>query len=641
MAAGSRTSTRFSIGDLVVDTGQRQVSRNGIPLDMAKLTFDLMVALAESAPNVVSHEDLIDRIWQGRVVSQETLKQRVKLLRQAIDDDAASPRYIGLVRGEGYRLIPDVISLPPAGASLSQSLFAELGRRRVIQVALLYAAAAWSITEVFSFLIDALPVFPAWSKAFIAILFVVGFPVAMFLAWRFDTGPGGIRRTEAASTAGRLTIAAAALLLVGATTGLFYLIYPNIVVETQPGGDPLTDLQQAGIVDENTIAVLPFANAGNREDDIYLSEGLGDELRDRLGQVEGLRVQARTSSIRFRDAEVDATRIAAILGVSRLIEGSLRRQGERLRVTVQVIDGATGFQDWTRNYDRDSNDIVNLHEQIVADLVGQFYPELQAEFTPDSTDAVANDLMWVARHHFQQVKDRPIVDLELLLKSIELYRQATELAPESAIAHSRLGAALLYLGDIEGAEEPIFRALAIDANSSEVQLTLGLYYYRRYLPGAGKAFKRAVELNPNNVDAVAAYGLSIWSQGDTTAAEPYFQRALALDRATISRYGEIGNFYGIAGESDKAREIANQLINRFVDARAYLEVARIHELLGELDVAIAWAQKARDLDPGYADATWMLAEMYSRIGDFQAARYFEPEASMTQLYYARRYPKIS
>ena len=100
---------------------------------------------------------------------------------------------------------------------IARNLIAELGRRRVLQVAVIYAAIAWSITEVISFLLDALPVFPQWSKALIAIIFIVGFPVAMFLAWRFDIGPGGIKRTEAATTEGRLTIIAASLSLVGAT----------------------------------------------------------------------------------------------------------------------------------------------------------------------------------------------------------------------------------------------------------------------------------------------------------------------------------------------------------------------------------------------------------------------------------------
>ena len=127
---------------------------------------------------------------------------------------------IGLVRGEGYRMLAPVSAMSESEESLSGHLWSELGRRRVLRTAIIYAAAAWSTTEALSYLIDNLPVFPEWSKTLVAILFVVGFPVAMFLAWRFDVGPDGISRTQAGSTEGRLTIVAASLLLVGATAGL-------------------------------------------------------------------------------------------------------------------------------------------------------------------------------------------------------------------------------------------------------------------------------------------------------------------------------------------------------------------------------------------------------------------------------------
>ena len=204
---------RWLIGDLVFDPGKRQIARDSRPVTMPKLSYRLFAALAESAPNVVTHEELVDRVWRGRAVSHDTIMQRVKLLREALGDDANAPRYVALVRGEGYRLLEEVEALPAEADNLTRGLVAELGRRRVLQVALVYAAVAWSITEVASFLIEALPVFPAGSKALVAIVFVVGFPVAIFLAWRFDIGPGGIQRTQGTSAADRASIAAAVLLL--------------------------------------------------------------------------------------------------------------------------------------------------------------------------------------------------------------------------------------------------------------------------------------------------------------------------------------------------------------------------------------------------------------------------------------------
>ena len=642
MDEGTHQAKRLLVGDLILDVGRRRVTRDGKILDCPNQSFRLLHALATAAPDVVAQDELVQQVWPGRVVSPETITQRIKLVRQVLGDDAHEPCYVGLVRGEGYRMLVDVEVLPPEEDGFTRGLVAELGRRRVLQVALLYAAIAWSITEVISFLIEALPVFPNWSKALVAIVFIVGFPVAMFLAWRFDVGPGGIRRTEAISTEGRLTIAAAMLLLIGATAGLFYLIYPRVLEQADlTAGQDQVEIRVTP--SPNAIAVLPFVNASANPDDEYISEGLGDELRDQLGRIEGLRVAARSSSVIFRNQELDALAISDRLSVGKLIEGTLRRQGDQLRISVQIIDGFTGFQTWTHSFNRTADDLLTIQQEIANEVVRQILPMLDQSLVashPATLDRSAHDLMLLARHYYQQVKDNPVVNIELLLKAIDLYTQATIVDPESALAQSRLGDALLYLGDVEAAEGPIFRALSIDPELSEVQYTLGLYYYRRNLPGSGPAHKRAVELNPNNVDALTAYALWIWVQGDTDGAEPYLRRALELDPMSISRYLVIGNFYGMAGQRQKAIALAQQIPSRFNDAPAFLAVSRIYEVVGDLDEAIGWALRARDLRPNDKDATWALAELYARIGDFEAARYFEPEPAMNLLYYERRYEEM-
>ena len=419
----------------------------------------------------------------------------------------------------------------------AQGLFSELGRRRVLRVALLYAAVAWSITEVLSFLLDALPIFPQGTKALIAILFVLGFPVAMFLAWRFDIGPDGIERTQTSTTEKRITLAGACLLLVGATAGLFYLIYPSVIEQAQSEAAQQNAVR--GVAAPNTIAVLAFTNASANPDDLYMSEGLGDELRDQLGRIAGLRVAARSSSVIFRETKLGAVGIAAQLGVAKLVEGTLRRQGDQLRISVQIIDGVTGFQEWTQSYDRPAFDLLAIQQEIATEVVVHILPESDSSVAlsePATMDVSAHDLMLLARHYFQQVRDNPVVDLQLLLRAIDLYRKATFVDPDSALAQSRLGAALLYLGDVESAEEPIFTALALNPDLSEVQYTLGLYRWLRLLPGSGEAHQLAIELNPNNAYALEAYAKWLWTQPEVDAAEPYFLRALELDPMSVSRY---------------------------------------------------------------------------------------------------------
>ncbi len=369
MDENTRQAKRFLIGDLVLDTGKHEVSRDGHVVDLPGLTYQLIVVLTKTAPNVVSHDELVGQVWPGRVVSPETITQRIKLLRQAIGDDAQHPRYIGLVRGKGYRMLAEVEPLPPEDGSLARGLVAELGRRRVLQVALIYAAIAWSITEVLSILLDALPLFPEWSKALVAIIFVVGFPVAMFLAWRFDIGPSGIRRTQAVRTKDRLTIPAAMLLLISATAGLFYLIYPRVLEQAD-----LTSAQEQaafrGVPSPNAIAVLPFADMSPNQDQAYFADGIAEELLNELSQLEGLHVAGRTSSFAFKGSNEDLQSIGEQLGVTSILEGSVRKDGNGVRITVQLINSLTGFHLWSKTYDRQIDDIFFIQEDIARSVAG-------------------------------------------------------------------------------------------------------------------------------------------------------------------------------------------------------------------------------------------------------------------------------
>jgi len=350
---------RYRVGDLVLDAGTHEVFRDGELLDVSGLSWQLLLALVENAPNVLSHDRLVDLVWPGRVISPETVTQRIKLARQAIGDDAQEPRYIGLVRGEGYRILATVEELPPEGAPVSQSLFAELGRRRVVQVALLYVAVAWSITEIISFLIDALPVFPEWSRALVAIVFVVGFPVTMFLAWRFDIGPGGISRTQSVSRRDHVTVVAAMALLVGATASLFYLIYPRVIEQSI--------VAEAEII-PNSVAVLPFKDLSPESDQAYFAEGVAEEILTRLTSLDDIGVFGRAASFRYNAASVAPVDFASSLGAAYVLDGSVRKDGEDLRITVDLIDAQSGLSVWSQTYNRELFAIFAIQNDIAMSI---------------------------------------------------------------------------------------------------------------------------------------------------------------------------------------------------------------------------------------------------------------------------------
>jgi len=248
--------------------------------------------------------------------------------------------------------------------------------------------------------------------------------------------------------------------------------------------------------------------------------------------------------------------------------------------------------------------------------------------------------MLLARARYEDVRDQPIVDYEKLDEAIRMYRQLTELTPDSAQAWSQLAAALLYKGDTLGAAGPINRAIAIDPDSAEAHYALGLSRWLRYEEGTGEAYYRAVTLNPNYADAQEALAKYIWHQLVSDVPEQHFLRALEFDGQRLTRYADLATYYGMSGRYAEAREAARLIAERFEGAAAWMAIARTLELIGDIDEAIAWALRAHSADPGRADTAWMVAELYARIGDFETAHRYDPGPAFNLLYWERRYREM-
>ncbi|MBT8054882.1 MAG: hypothetical protein HKN57_13160 [Xanthomonadales bacterium] len=515
------------------------------------------------------------------------------------------------------------------------SFFSELHKRKVLRAAAIYGAVAWGVTEVFVTVVEHL-FLPQWVSTLAVIGFVVGFPVTMFLSWSFDFTSQGFQRAAVSSRRGKASIAASMLLLLAGTAGLFLLIKPSLQQR----------LAQTDLVTmlPNSVAVLPFENAGLGPDDSFLSEGLSDELRDQLGRIKGIRIAARSSSVAAREQRLDALTISTRLKVANLVEGTIRRQGNKLRVSVQLIEGSSGLALWSETFEHGPNELLSVQRSIAEQVVQFILPDsdsIMAE--PATRDASANELMLLARHYEHQVRDRQEVDTDMLRDAVRLYREAAEADPQSALAHSRLAGALLYLGDIEAAEAPIFKALSLDPNLSEVQNTLGEFYWARGLPEASIAFERAVELNNNNADALTNYAnmsLLSYEESAPEVMPQLYGRALELDPLSLSRHAALGEYYGKFGMVNEVKSSIQGVQELFNDAESYRLIARLHELIGEVDLAIAWTIRARDLEPDNPDHIGKLAGLYAGIGDFETALGLEPEPGLGLLFRMRRYPEL-
>jgi TolB-like protein/Tfp pilus assembly protein PilF len=509
-----------------------------------------------------------------------------------------------------------------------QSFFKELQKRKVVQAAVIYVAVAWGVTEIVVTVVEEL-FLPQWVSTLAVIGFVVGFPVAMFLSWTFDITSDGIQRTAVSSRRGKASIALSMVLLVAGTAGLFMLIRgPG------PPPGPGQPIEAA----PNSVAVLPFDFSGPNPADSYLGPGLSDELRDQLGRVEGLLIAARSSSIAAVEQGVDARTMALKLGVAHLLEGDMRRRGNILRVSVRLIDGRNGLAVWNETFDRGRTELLNVQQDIAQAVANALLPDSNPEIpVPITQNATANEKILLARNYEQQVREFENVDPQLLERAIQLYREAIELDPESALARARLAGALMYYGDVDSAEAHAYRALELDPRLAEAQHTYGMLLFARGRPNMGEPLARAVELNPNLPDALADYAFWHWFNVGTEGVAELYERALKVDRLNLSRYAALGWFLAQNDDYDGAREVIDQIESLFDTPESYEAIAHLYDLVGDVDHSIAWTIKALNADPGNPLLVEKLAEYFVDIGDFETAEKLTPDLGPGLLFKMRRY----
>ncbi len=400
------------------------------------------------------------------------------------------------------------------------------------------------------------------------------------------------------------------------------------------------------------VVVLPFSNETGSPDDAHITEGLSDTLRDRLMELP-LSVQARASSLSFRDQKnVDARTIARTLGVGVLINGSLRRQGKMLDVLVEVLDDKGFAVRPALRYQRAEGELQALQQQIASDVAATLVPGAPASLaaappTPTAQSEDANMLVLFGSHYDHEVRDDITVDEQKLGKAIEFYQRATSADPQSIAAHSRLASALLYKGDVDEARAPLLTALNLAESAepsastelSDLYYTTALYGLRTQQTGIGVAYEKALTLNPNNADALVAYGLWMLKQNRALEGDVLFRKAILLDRQSLSRYEAYAEYLGTIEEMDKVRDVGREIAERFANARGYLALARLYEVTGELDIGIAWGLKALQQQPDDQETKEQIGELYARIGDFATAARYDPEA-IGQFWLQRRYGEL-
>ena len=249
----------------------------------------------------------------------------------------------------------------------SDNFFAELKRRNVYKVAVAYAVVSWLLIQIAT---QVFPFFeiPNWAVRLTVLVLIVGFPIALIIAWAFEVTPGGIKRTEAADAAGQRSRGGAwvYIVLIGAalSVGLFF-------VGRYTAGNGTPRPSEAATVSAKSIAVLPLLNESGNPQDEYFSDGLSEELIAALAQIRELKVIGRSSSFRFKDRKEEPKTIGEKLGVATLLEGTVRKQGDRVRIVAELINAADGIELWSRTFDRELKDIFAVQEEIAKTVADQ------------------------------------------------------------------------------------------------------------------------------------------------------------------------------------------------------------------------------------------------------------------------------
>jgi TolB-like protein/Tfp pilus assembly protein PilF len=454
------------------------------------------------------------------------------------------------------------------------NFFAELKRRNVYKVAVAYAVVAWLLMQVASQIFPFFEV-PNWVVRLVVVLLVIGFPIALIVAWAFEMTSEGIKRTETADAAGLRSHGGTwiYIVLVGAalSVGLFFVgRYTAGHLTARPASDELRRGKQSEMATaspEKSIAVLPLVNESGDPKDEYFSDGLSEELIAALAQISGLKVIGRSSSFRFKDRKEEPRAIGEKLGVSTLLDGTVRKQGDRVRIVAELVNAADGIQLWTQTFDRQLKDIFAVQEEIaraVAEslkvtLLGSDSGSAQASAT-DNAEAHNAYL----QGHFYLIR-RNVEDFR---KAIGYYDEAIQLDPHYALAYAERAEAWAFMGDLTGQRPTAYpkahsdaeKAVAIAPSLAEARAALGWVLCLaewKFTEGLAE-LKRAKELSPANPTANDLLARIIVYLGRFDEAERQARQAVELDPLATVTQGNLARVLFYVGKLDEADRVARK-----------------------------------------------------------------------------------
>lgn len=523
-------SLPLRIGDWRVDPGIDEITRDGVVVKLEPRAMRLLLCLAERPGQVVSVEELLDEVWSDVVVSSDSVYQAVAALRRILGDQAKDPAYIATLPRRGYRLVASV--------------------------------GPWSAPVSASPLVPPLPAIADTPTA----------PPSAALTHSF-------LRWEPA------------LFLIGLTLIIGFLIIGHAWRSRQSAA-PVSTAARVSLSDKS-IAVLPFVDMSESQDQEYFADGMAEEVIDLLAKVPGIRVIGRTSSFQFKGKSDDLRMIGTALGAAYIVEGSVRKSGDRLRVTAKLIGARDGSQLWSETYDKSAGDVLRVQDQIAVGLVRALQvavgaDDLQESPALESTEAY--DLYLRGREVNQRF------DRQGFEAAIGYFQQALEIDPASERA-------------------------AVELASARTALAIwGFVPAREGFEGARQSVKRALELNPRSGRAhgILANIHSVYDW-DWQSADRESAQAMMLEPRSSMVLGLAGMAHSGFRWDESARLLSASLVLDPLNAAWRETLGNIRYREGRLSEAEAELRRVLELSPTYGEAHFYLGQILLAEGKREAA----------------------
>lgn len=509
--------------------------------------------------------------------------------------------------------------------SFLSAVLTELNRRKVLRTMGAYAVAVFVALQLMDAAVEPLRL-PDWLPTLVVIVLILGFPLVFILAWYFDITPQGVKKTQTPSLLTRTQNGLLFSMMMLGVFGLgygFYGYYSNVFT-----AGPSTELQalvaqeREFVAPENSIAVLPFADLSEDSSQGYFSDGIAEEILNVLAKVKGLHVAARTSSFAFRAPGTDIREIGRLLNVSTVLEGSIRKSGDRIRLTAQLINVEDGYHIWSNSYDRKLDDVFAIQDEVasaIAEALVDSFAGLEQKPASRTSDLAAFEAYRTGRLHWWRRSP------DELQKAITLFAKALEHDPSFAPAYAAMADSWLLLamyGNLtnmkatERAMPMIEKALEIDPGSSEAFAALGLARWNiGQRDAAESALRQSIKLNDDYIPAYLWLGGLLGDLGRLPEQSQILQQAMVID--PLNEFLAINYAGNLTSQGDyvAARELLQNLVALRPDSASLLRIMSVHaRMSGDLVEGWQYANRSYELEPDSPVVIGTLAGAWLSVG---------------------------